>query len=1189
MPKKFYDEVEKQKRFYSVKEASKIVGVSTNTIYKYLDGGSLKGKRLSGRGRFKIPYSEIAPYLIQDEPVRVSPKAETQVTRQEDKQENPVIDQKNVAKLSLFEMGLGALTVGAILLFVIWNFGQGLGSSQTPLVTDIGKAVLGYSSRTFFGFGNLVSRVLPVQKTTNIIQVSIEEVQKPGAVAAITDSKEGIPDFNLKLQDSQRKSYELYADAQVLASSTQRLLGQSRTLTAVELNESISGMLQLLGSVSDLPDQKTIFAEINWLDEAWSLPAVETLRRSASQVSFILSSLSQKSLGAFTKPQLADLNDLVVQTEILQTLVGSSSDASTDETLYGSIKGVEFLAQSLDAKSKEIDKILESWDSYTIPEKENTIKSILSETLSINILPKIDEAVFSTGLTNTLLSAKGVLEANKIHLAQPSGQPVVASWLESDGIYFKVLIVNPTNIVSQEAVLKYYLPSDIKRENVSQVDEGLTLTLDSEKNQYFIQTNQPLGAGDAKTFGLKIGGSENLALENAVVEKAPQVEPTTTVSENVPSVDKPTDTVITTPTTFITPTIKPVVQEEIVVVPSKNPANTGQVAGVKTFYYPTLKTEDWELIGIAIFILGLLFSAIYLRKIHSRGLKKSQPKASGLKEKSILLPDIKAAVAPSRSRASFRFPRIEFGFITKFFASINKAILRVASSITGFFSRTLSSIKKFFINIVRTIKSISVATAKGIKAILNAIKNFIVSIELSIKKGFLGIVHAIKMFFVGILLAIKKFLLAIKNGIIAILVSIKTLILKVLNSIKKFIISIITAIKNFIVSIGVSLKKGFLAIVKAIKTLFTNIALAIKKFFLAIKNGIVATLNSIATFISRLANAITNFVTSIVTGLAKFVTTTVNALHKGVLTLVQAIKRFFVNTANAIQKFFLAIKNGLVAILNSIAAFIIKVVTAIKRFIVSLVAAVRNFIVGSALAVKKGFLALVNAVNSFLVRTISGAITFLTNVILAVVKTLLSIAKGIQRVFIFGASFVLKAASLTVKTLTSVVKRTLKVLTSLTKAADSTLSRLDFKSSNRPKLSSNSVRVLRLRSRAIATLILITLTSTAISTTLVFTVMAKVAKGSNTSRETERGSIDAVKQEVVVPPEEKKVTIGDTETGWLRVRSAPGGSEIGKAYPGETYKLLDTKEGWLLIEGQEAKSLPADRQGWVSSRYTIAE
>jgi hypothetical protein len=56
-------------------------------------------------------------------------------------------------------------------------------------------------------------------------------------------------------------------------------------------------------------------------------------------------------------------------------------------------------------------------------------------------------------------------------------------------------------------------------------------------------------------------------------------------------------------------------------------------------------------------------------------------------------------------------------------------------------------------------------------------------------------------------------------------------------------------------------------------------------------------------------------------------------------------------------------------------------------------------------------------------------------------------------------------------------------------------------------------------------------------------------------------------------------TIKNTSTGWLRVRQAPGGAEVGKVYPGESYVVLDTSAGWLQI-------LLEDGTGWVSGTYT---
>lgn len=56
------------KRFFTVKEAAESLGFSTNTVYKYLDEGKLKSKRI-GKGRFKIPYEQLEPFLSVPEKV----------------------------------------------------------------------------------------------------------------------------------------------------------------------------------------------------------------------------------------------------------------------------------------------------------------------------------------------------------------------------------------------------------------------------------------------------------------------------------------------------------------------------------------------------------------------------------------------------------------------------------------------------------------------------------------------------------------------------------------------------------------------------------------------------------------------------------------------------------------------------------------------------------------------------------------------------------------------------------------------------------------------------------------------------------------------------------------------------------------------------------------------------------------
>lgn len=72
--------------------------------------------------------------------------------------------------------------------------------------------------------------------------------------------------------------------------------------------------------------------------------------------------------------------------------------------------------------------------------------------------------------------------------------------------------------------------------------------------------------------------------------------------------------------------------------------------------------------------------------------------------------------------------------------------------------------------------------------------------------------------------------------------------------------------------------------------------------------------------------------------------------------------------------------------------------------------------------------------------------------------------------------------------------------------------------------------------------------------------------------------------------EVKTVTISDTPTGYLRVRTAAGqnGEEIAQVKPGDEFAYLgtDTATGWLEIQYEASKSgLPNGITGWVSGQY----
>ena len=65
----------------------------------------------------------------------------------------------------------------------------------------------------------------------------------------------------------------------------------------------------------------------------------------------------------------------------------------------------------------------------------------------------------------------------------------------------------------------------------------------------------------------------------------------------------------------------------------------------------------------------------------------------------------------------------------------------------------------------------------------------------------------------------------------------------------------------------------------------------------------------------------------------------------------------------------------------------------------------------------------------------------------------------------------------------------------------------------------------------------------------------------------------------------KKVTIKETETGWLKVREASSSAsrEITRVNPGEKYGLLEETTDWVKID------LGANKSGWISASYAAKD
>jgi excisionase family DNA binding protein len=123
------------KRFYSVKEASELLGVSTNTVYKYLVEGRIESRRI-GRGRIKILASSLKPYINKKPETKV--QKETAPIKQEVSQN--VVQQKveevkpNVVSTPTLDGGISGVAKEV----------------KQEDSDDVGKISLGKEDRIFF-------------------------------------------------------------------------------------------------------------------------------------------------------------------------------------------------------------------------------------------------------------------------------------------------------------------------------------------------------------------------------------------------------------------------------------------------------------------------------------------------------------------------------------------------------------------------------------------------------------------------------------------------------------------------------------------------------------------------------------------------------------------------------------------------------------------------------------------------------------------------------------------------------------------------------------------------------------------------------------------------------------------------------------------------------------------------------
>ncbi|TSC65941.1 MAG: hypothetical protein CEO21_292, partial [Microgenomates group bacterium Gr01-1014_80] len=271
--------------------------------------------------------------------------------------------------------------------------------------------------------------------------------------------------------------------------------------------------------------QSSIDGPIAYLENEWDLPVTGQLKAQNKKVLASLNATMVEVSGR-GKTSLASTKIKTTISEIdkLNQLIGKSSDAG-NKTLFGQLNHQKELLSALNSSYAEIGNFLAQINKQSLVSGETKngdqkdslkqLNALNRQVASINKLPKVEKTLLAEAklslnqkqLKNKALTLRGVINANKYLLAQGPTKPLSSLWLEEGSIVFKTLISNPSSLISQTVPVKYYLPKEVKKENITKVDEGLTIKYDAEKDQYFAGGEFTLAANESKTLQVVVDDS----------------------------------------------------------------------------------------------------------------------------------------------------------------------------------------------------------------------------------------------------------------------------------------------------------------------------------------------------------------------------------------------------------------------------------------------------------------------------------------------------------------------------------------------------------------------------------------------------------------------------------------------------------------------------------------------------------
>lgn len=387
----------------------------------------------------------------------------------------------------------------------VWSYSGRTMTSFSGVASD----VWGYSSRALSSFGTLAQDVWnhnprtltssdstdlsSVKKTVEANRLLLEKLVNKPIIQNFVESDE--PDLTSQLDKTKIMAEQLDIHTQTVVSQLGTMLLKWEKLSGDEIAETLKAVKT--ASEQGLEESK-------WFKEVWKWQLAEEIYdQNQAVLSFVADSERLLSGENSKTPIYTSLKKSLMAAEVLESMV--------TKNLTEKVNVISELADRWKSQKSEIEKLLSEGKKKDFVSLTSSVEEIGKQVVAFNRIPKGAVALETVKkmdseekrLKNRLLSMRGLVDSNMKYIAKGGVGTYLNTWLEEGSIIFKSLVTNPSTLISQTVQVKYYLPPEVTKESILETDDGVKVEYDVEKNQYFVEGEFLLKAGESRTISVR--------------------------------------------------------------------------------------------------------------------------------------------------------------------------------------------------------------------------------------------------------------------------------------------------------------------------------------------------------------------------------------------------------------------------------------------------------------------------------------------------------------------------------------------------------------------------------------------------------------------------------------------------------------------------------------------------------------